>query len=358
MRTTHTTKVLTLCLAICCSLIAPFGGSARAEKAKKGKKASKAPSAPSSAPSNAVLTPTAFEATPDGGLYNASGIVEIAEGRFLLCDNKTPDALFELHLDAQGNKVGPLVRRALRGIDIQDAEGMATVETGGKRFIAVTSSFNRLHGYQGKQMVPLDGFADGLLRIEAGPDGELSARTMPGIRAWLLSKYATVLVGADRVPDQGGLNIEGFGWDPVRGALLFGLRTPLVGGRPVVLPVRVLNGGDPWTTASLEALPPIVLDTGAPPGGHGIRGLCYDPVREVFVVSLGKAISGTQVDFAQFQWDGGSFGTLRPLPGLTFARTMKAEGVTRAHLGAKEPLVYVDDAGGFLVVWDAAARLP
>jgi hypothetical protein len=351
-------------------VFAPLGGSARAEaKSKKGKKSSKARSAPSGAvltptatgavlaptATGGVLTPTAFETAPDGGFYNASGIVEIAEGRFLLCDNKTRDALFELHLDAQGKKVGPLVRRALRGTEILDAEGMAMVETGGQRFIAVTSSFNRLHTYEGKQMVPLEGFADGLLRVEVGQDGEISAQTMPGIREWLLSKYATVLVGADRVPDQGGLNIEGFGWDPVRGALLFGLRTPLVDGRPVVLPVRVLNGGTPWTTASLEALPPIVLNTGAPPGGHGIRGLCYDPLRGVFIVSLGKAISGTRVDFAQFQWDGGSFGTLRQLAGLTFARTMKAEGVTRTRLGNKDPLVYVDDAGGFLVVWDDAA---
>ena len=45
------------------------------------------------------------------------------------------------------------------------------------------------------------------------------------------------------------------------------------------------------------------------------------------------------------------------LSGLSFARTMKAEGVTRASLGGKAPLVYVDDAGGFLVVWNDAANL-
>jgi hypothetical protein len=68
--------------------------------------------------------------------FNASGIVPIADSRFLICDNNTNDALFELNLGPDGQKKGPLIRRPLQGLApgaIDDMEAMAFVEEIGRR---------------------------------------------------------------------------------------------------------------------------------------------------------------------------------------------------------------------------------
>src|SRR5882672_10815504 len=67
---------------------------------------------------------------------NASGIVSLADSRFLICDNNTDDALLELDLGPDGRKKGPLIRRPLQGLSpgaIDDMEGMALVEENGRR---------------------------------------------------------------------------------------------------------------------------------------------------------------------------------------------------------------------------------
>src|SRR5262245_23897620 len=75
--------------------------------------------------------------------YNASDIIPIADSRFLICDNNTNDALFELDLTPDGRKKGPLIRRPLQGLAsgaADDLEDMALVEEGGRRYVFLTSS--------------------------------------------------------------------------------------------------------------------------------------------------------------------------------------------------------------------------
>jgi hypothetical protein len=130
--------------------------------------------------------------TSPGVPFNASGIVEIGEGRFLFCDNKNPRELLELRLDEQGKMVGSIIRRPLSGVDpssIQDLEGMTIVERNGDRSIMATSSFNRLNTSKGKAKAPVEQYAGGLLRIRPGTENTLKAENIPGFREWLVSKY-------------------------------------------------------------------------------------------------------------------------------------------------------------------------
>jgi len=314
------------------------------EQKKSEKKSAKSPG------SSTEITAIPFGDKNNGRVYNASGGVEIAEGRVLICDNKTSDALLELRLDPSGVKVGPLVRRPLAGATVEDAEGMTRVELDGHSFFIVSSSFNRHNDTVGGKMVALEGSADGFLRVDEAADGSLTAQNMPGVREWLVAHYPDLKAVAEAVPDDGGINIEGLTWDPNRGAILFGVRTPLRSGRPLVLPVRLKNGGNPWTVDSLEALPAIVLDDGQPPAGRGIRALAYAPKRHLFVLGLGKAISGTDATFALYTWDGGEDGKLRLRPHATFNRKLKLEGMAHAIVHGKDALVILDDAGGYAVI--------
>src|SRR6266536_2451140 len=49
-----------------------------------------------------TITPIPFEEMNGERAYNASGVVPLADSRFLFCDNNSGDALFELDLAEDG----------------------------------------------------------------------------------------------------------------------------------------------------------------------------------------------------------------------------------------------------------------
>src|SRR5262245_44624516 len=91
----------------------------------------------STTPAALTIDSTPFGETNGKDEYNASGIVPLADARFLICDNNTNDALFELDFTPDGQKKGQLIRRPLRGLapgSIDDVEDMAVVEEDGGRY--------------------------------------------------------------------------------------------------------------------------------------------------------------------------------------------------------------------------------
>ena len=303
----------------------------------------------STGPAALTIDSIPFDETNGKDEFNASDIVPLADSRFLICDNNTNDALFELNLTPDGQKKGPLIRRPLQGLApgaVDDLEGMTFVEENGRRYVFVTSS---LYVKKAKKDV-LDVPPSGVLRVTVNPDDTLSAENMPGFREWLISAFPQLAASAQTKPDDGGLNIEGFAWDKRRHAFLFGVRTPVSGGKPLVLPVKVKDLAGAWTTGNLEAQPPIQLSVEATLDEQGIRGLSNEQDRDVFLVITGKSISDSKAPFALYEWSGNADGAMRRF-NVGFAKKMKPEGIARGAIGGKSALVIVDDNGGFQVVW-------
>ena len=300
--------------------------------------------------SSATIDFVPFDERNGGEEYNASGVVALGDSRLLFCDNNSSDALFELTLGEDGRKKGALTRRPLEGLApnaVDDFEDMALVDVAGRRYAVVTSS---MHVKKAKKE-NVEVAPSGLVRVAIEPEGRLRAETMAGFREWLVGAYPELAAAANEEPDDEGLNIEGLAWDPKRGALLFGVRSPAPGGRPIVLPVKVRDMAGPWSTSALEALPAVALSLDSGEGPVGIRGLCHDPARNVFLVLAGNATSESDAPFALYSWDGEPEGVVKRLD-ATFAKKTKPEGLTRATVGGKTATVVVDDAGGFRVLWD------
>jgi hypothetical protein len=286
----------------------------------------------------------------EGEDYNATDVVALADSRFLFCDNKTSDALFELDLTPEGQKKGPLVRRPLKGIAAgaaTDLEGMTLAEEGGRRYVIVSSSMYVKKAKKNNLEIP----PSGLLRVTINPDDSLSAENMTGIRDWLVRAYPQLTPASVEKPDDDGLNIEGIAWDGARHAVLFGLRTPVPQGKPMILPVKVKDLAGPWTTADLEALPPIQLSIKQHDEEQGIRCLYNEQGRTGFLVMMGNSTSDSKAPFTLYEWNGAADNAPRRF-NLSFAKKMKPEGVTRGMIGGKKALVIVDDRGGFLTLWD------
>jgi hypothetical protein len=284
-----------------------------------------------------------------GREYNGSGIIPLADSRFLICENNTNDALFELDLTPDGRKKGPLIRRPLQGLApdaVDDIEDMALVEDGGRRYVFITSSMHVKKASNDSLVVP----PSGVLRVTINQDGSLRAENMPGFRNWLIGAYPQLAASARVRPKDGGLNIEGLAWDKGRRALLFGLRTPAPDGKPLILPVKVKDVAGPWTTSNLEAQPPIRLSIEAVGDEQGIRGLNNEPEGGSFLVITGKAVHHGEAPFSLYEWNGAADGAPRRFD-VKFAKDMKPEGITRGVIGGKSALVIVDDGGGFQVIW-------
>jgi hypothetical protein len=245
---------------------------------------------------------------------------------------------------------GSLIRRPLQGLPpraVDDLEGLTLAEEGGRRYVFLTSS---MYVKKAKKHA-LDIPPSGVLRVTINPDDTLSAQNMPGFREWLISAYPQLAAAPQTTPDDGGLNIEGFAWDKNRHALLFGLRTPVPGGKPQILPVKVKDLAGPWTTSNLEAQPPIQLSIESVGDEQGIRELSNAQRRDGFFVIVGKSISDSNAPFALYEWGGNADVAPRRFS-VVFARKMKPEGITRGTIGGRSALVIVDDGGGFQVVWE------
>jgi hypothetical protein len=310
--------------------------------------------APSAQSDVRTITPIPFEEMNGERVYNASGVVPLADSRFLFCDNNCNDALFELDLNEDGRKKGPVIRRPLQGLApdaIDDMEAMTLAEEKGRRFIFVASSLYVKKSKDGQsQKVP----PSGLLRVTVNPDDSLSAENMPGFRDWFVKNAPSIATSANLVPDEGGLNIEGLAWDHERHALLFGARSPLSGGNPLVIPVRVKDLDGPWTTENLKMLPPIRLLLGAAGGTRGIRSIEYVHSLHAFLVVVGRSVSrsvgGGTSPFELYEWKGGKRGKLHPR-NVSFDEKMKPEGVTSGTIAGRPALLFVDDGGGYQTLW-------
>ena len=223
---------------------------------------------------NAVIAQIPFGELNGAKEYNASGVVALADSRFLFCDNNVGDALYELDLTPEGQKKGTLIRRPLQGLTataIDDLEGMTLAEENGRRFIFATSSLFVKKAEKEQKGKPAKIPPSGLLRVTVNADESLQAENMPGFRDWLIQHQLELAAAATLEPDNGGLNIEGLAWDANRRALLLGVRTPVPNGKPLVIPLKVKNLAGAWTTDNLELLPPIRLTLPAPAGERNDR---------------------------------------------------------------------------------------
>lgn len=307
-------------------------------------------------PEPKMAGPTAFTEQNGKKPYNASGLVALADSRFLFCDNNAHDALYEIDLTPSGEMKGGIVPHPLvgRGLDaVDDIEGLTVASEHGRQYVFATSSLGMKTSKKTGESNPLVG----LVRVRPTSRTPWRAEVMPGFREWLIRHVPSLEAAAALDPDSGGLNVEGLAWDPKRHALLFGVRTPVDDGTVTLIPVHVKNLAGPWRTSNLEVRPEIHLAITAEGAASGVRAIEYDSVRKCFLVVVGRAISKTVVPFRLYTWDGNPEGAVARLGRLEFDPAMKPEGVAAGTIEGRRATVFVDDEGGYMVLWGDDPRL-
>jgi hypothetical protein len=300
--------------------------------------------------------------------HNASEVVALADSRFLFCDNNVSDSLFEMRLKKTGALAGPLIRHKITGVSpryFDDFESMAVARDGSAYYVIVATSFSlRIRSRKAKKKSERGKPAierESLLRITTGVSVEPQAEIIPGFRSWLI-EHTPDLGKAwrkswQRIPDDGGLNIEGLAWNPLTKELLFGLRTPVIDQRPVILRAHVKNIGGPWNLNSFEMMPPVFLDLPPSDSERGIRTMEYDPSRKGVLIVTGNSVSHSKAPFELYEWDGTPKSTVRRFDGVRFDPMFRVEGVTPGTIAGRAALIFVDDRGGYQVLWGDDKRL-
>jgi len=258
----------------------------------------------------------------------------------------------------------PLIRRPLSGIEpgsVDDLEGMTHVHTASGSLLIVNPSLSlkprkrrrNKKSKRGKESIA----RNCLLRISFGERGQLEAEVLAAFREWIVENTPELGESSKYLPDDGGLNVEGLAWSPTEEVLLLGVRTPVIEGKPLILRVRLKRVDGPWHLSHFEMLPPITLAIKADRGEQGIRMIEFDPSRGVFLIVAGNATSASKAPFTLYSWDGNAQGVVHRFEHVRFHKTMKVEGVTDARIGGRGAIVFVDDGGGYQVIWDDDPRL-
>src|SRR4029453_14693565 len=200
-----------------------------------------------------------------------------------------------------------------------DFESMAVARDGSAYYVIVATSFSlRIRSRKakkkrgrGKPAVERESFR----RITTGVSVEPQAEIIPGFRSWLI-EHTPDLGKAwrnswGRIPDDGGLNIEGLAWNPLTKELLFGLRTPGIDGKPVILRVRVKKIAGTWNLNNFEMMPPVFLNLAPEAYERGIRTMEYDASRKGILIVTGNSVSHSDAPFELYGWNGNAKGTIR-----------------------------------------------
>ena len=270
------------------------------------------------AASDPVATPLA------GGRFEASGATYVpGTDGVLFVDDGRPGEVLWLPLGPDGKQRGD-VQAVPTGVSVADPEGITTDGT----WVWVAGSLSRGKGAS-------------LARFRFDPASRRASdgQALDGLGA-LLERAVPELRGAGRKGNS-GLNIEGLAWDPAGNRLLLGVRSPVVDGQALAVPLRLRDPKGALTSDNIQ------VDGGAlriPLGGSGIRSIEHDAAGGGFQIIAGHP-SGAQ-DFRLVTWDAAK-GSVREVQ--TFSGAHKPEGVARVTLGGQAVTVVMFDDSRFAV---------
>ena len=277
-----------------------------------------------------IVRPTAFV----GGTFEASGVASVpGTDSVLFVDDGRPGEIFWMRLDEAGKQAGA-VKAVPLGVSVTDLEGMTT---DGANFYIV-----------GSQSKPKGSDQVGLVRFkfDAQQQKVEGVETISGLKRFLSENVAELRGFGNRSYKDGGINVEGIAWAPQEGGLLLGLRSPVIDGKALVIPLRLRDPQGPFSSGNLEVVGGKAIQL--PLNGLGIRSIEYDERVKAFRLISGASLNNEKSDFKFWEWSGNP-----TQPKLTASETLdsslKPEGLTRASSGGRAFTFIVFDTSGYSI---------
>lgn len=264
-----------------------------------------------------------------GGTFEASGVAHVpGTDSVLFVDDGRTNEIFLMQLGADRKQAG-----TIKSLDIAtsiiDLEG---ITNDGEYFYIV-----------GSQSKPKGADQAGLVRFkfDAANQRVVGTQAASGLKKFLADNVAELRGLENTKYSKGGINVEGIAWDPLNKRLLLGLRSPVVEGNALVVPLKLRdpNAALSFDNLEVEGGKAIRLSL----GGAGIRSIEYNEPRKAFFLITGAGPNSEKMDFKTWEWGGN--GALRELE--TYDRRLKPEGITRVANGAQDFIFIVFDTSGY-----------
>ncbi|HST23441.1 MAG TPA: DUF3616 domain-containing protein [Blastocatellia bacterium] len=274
-----------------------------------------------------------------GGPYEASGVAAVlGTDGVLFVDDSRPGEVLWMQLNSAGDQSGA-AKPVQTGASIEDPEG---ITSDGSYFYIV-----------GSQSSIKAGEREGLVRFTFDPATQTvtKAEAIAGLRSFLVNNVPELKNFADQKGEEGGLNIEGIAWDPdpEHRRLLLGLRSPLVNGNALVVPIKLRDPNGPFSIDNLQLAEPNAIQLSL--GGLGIRDIQYDSRLKSFLIISGAPEHHEKTAFTLWEWNGDSNQSnadAKPREEAQLDMKMKPEGVTRLKLPGREMIFIVGDASSYI----------
>lgn len=126
----------------------------------------------------------------------------------------------------------------------------------------------------------------------------------------------------------------------------------VIDGQPILVRVRVKDVSGPWTLSNLEMLPAVFLEIDKDRDEQGIRGIEYNSFEGDLLIVIGNSTSASKAPFNLYRWNGDTDGLVERCDGVRFHKRMRVEGVARGTIGGRDAIVFVDDGGGYQILWN------
>jgi hypothetical protein len=279
----------------------------------------------------AAATPAAMQPFT-GGPFEASGVAHVpGTDGVLFVDDGREDEIFWMRLGEGGAQAGA-IRSVKLGANVIDLEG---ITHDGTHFYVV-----------GSQSKSKGGDLAGLVRFKFDAAGLRveGVETVSGLKPFLAEHVAELRGMEGRKYKDGGINVEGVAWDARGGRLLLGLRSPVVDGHALVVPLKLRDPRGALAAENLEVEGARAIRL--PLGGAGVRSIEYDERLGAFRVIAGAGPNSEKLDFKLWEWDGDAARPALREAGA-FDRRLKPEGITRAAAHGRDFTFIVFDTSGY-----------
>ncbi len=267
-------------------------------------------------------------------IYEPSGAISLNDGKVLLVEDESKQALQLVEVNKNGvvkelNK--PEMSQKIKTIfknKIRDLEGATS---NGVDYIYVITSHTtnkaRKHKVPREQIVRFN-YHNGEISQVKLYHGLLDSLKL------LHPQFKQALSTKEKVSRKKEINIEALTWDKEDKSLLIGLRSPLIDGKAVVIPLQ--NPDDIFDKKKQPKLDkPLLIDL----EGDGIRGMSWDENKQGYWIIAGD-VGKRKDEFSLWFWD------------KKYNKVTINEEIT--NLGFAEGITKIDDVGIFIVKDDGS----
>jgi hypothetical protein len=278
---------------------------------------------------------TGFSSGIFGKDPEASGAAAVpgAPGLLIVDDGRQNEIVW-MPINELGKQAGDLKAVPLN-VPFADAE--AITYGGGGFFYAITS-----------QSDPDSVNSKALLRFSFNPQTQTmngtAAEIINDLRAFLLQNVPEIAARGTAPGLDGGLNIEGLAFDPNNERLLLGLRSPFLGNRAVLVPLKLINPAQPLALTNIKVDNPSVIPLTLE--GQGVRDITYDAHKKVFLIISGAPETQKKTDFGLWEWSGNTDDAPRKI--MMLDEKYKPEGITSVTVNGQDFLMVMGDEGNYL----------